>query len=342
MKALHMLASLKLTLAGMILLLSGTLVSQVGAGQGDTGTSVVWLVVPLALLGANLLAALWCNPRFRRQPGLLVFHLCLAFALILVACGRLTHLEGRAEILAGQPFDPSAVEVVGMGPWHPFERLREVSFRQGDFTVNYAPGIVRQNTRSELVMSGDVTGDSIVPIGDTIPLRASGYRFYTTSNKGYAAVLTWAGTSADRATGAVHFPSYPLWDWKQVNRWRTPAGTDLELALELPEPVSERDRWTLDSRGATGALTLRWSSGEQILQPTETVRLPGGTLRFEGLRMWMGYEIAYDRTLPWLVSAALAAVLGLSWHFWQKLWMRPAAPAQAHTNGTVPDAVART
>ncbi len=90
-------ASLKLTLPGMGLLLVGVLVSyRFGA------VSAWWVAAPLVLLAVNLAAAILVQPRFRRQPGLLAFHLALLAVLVVGAIERLSYFHGRAELLVGE------------------------------------------------------------------------------------------------------------------------------------------------------------------------------------------------------------------------------------------------
>ena len=201
------LASLKLTLVGMLLLLAGVLGSY-----RDPAASIWWLVVPLGLLGVNLLCAIVFNPRFRHQTGLLVFHVCLLGILVLAAVGQLVSLTGRVEITEGQAFAPALVQVVKKGPWHPWKRLDSVSFAQGPIVVDYEAQLVRSRTLSRVQITAG-SAPRAAEFGDTIPLNVSGYRFYTTSNKGYSAVLTWYGDDGTVQTGTVHLPSYPLQDW---------------------------------------------------------------------------------------------------------------------------------
>ena len=98
MRVLRSLSSLKLTLFGMLALLTGVL-----ASYKDQEASSTWITLPLLLLALNLVAALCVNPRLYRQGGLLVFHLCLLAILLLAVFGRLTGLKGRLEIAEGQP-----------------------------------------------------------------------------------------------------------------------------------------------------------------------------------------------------------------------------------------------
>ena len=317
-RAIASLGSVKLTPAAIMLLGVGVLVSYL-----KTSANVWWMVAPLSLLSMNLLAALVSNPRFRRQGGLLVFHICLLAVVVMVSAGRLTALGARVALVEGQDFDPDLVRVQTRGPWHPIGRLMQVDFKQGPIAVEYAPGLVRGATHSQVRLADGSTA----VFGDTRPLSSAGYRFYTTSNKGFAAVLTWADSDGRTQAGAIHFPSYPLYDWKQVNRWITPAGTEVEVELALPQMPVENGAWTFDNRKSAGStlLKLRWRNDAVELRSGQSAALPSGTLRFDNLRTWMGYRVTFDPLLPWLLATGLVGVGGLAWYFWFTLWSRPLA-----------------
>lgn len=321
-RVLHRLASLKLTVPAMGLLATGVLVSY-----QDIQAHPGWLVAPLGLLAVNLLAALVTNQGFRRQGGLLVFHLCLLAIVLLVAVGRLTYLKARIELVEGQSFDSAVVEVEQQGPWHAW-RLDRITFEQGPVEVDYAPGVRRGHTRSQVLLTDAGGKRRALLSGDDTPLTAASYRFYTTSNKGFAVVLTWSGNDGNLVSGAVHLPSYPLQDWNQVNHWTTPAGTEIELDLQLQRPLPTDRAWTLTSRDLSPLLAVKTAAQSVTLARGDTVRLPGGQLRFEELRLWMGYRITYDPTLPWLFVAAVFGVLGLALHFWGRLFSQPVADMQ--------------
>lgn len=314
MTVLRALASLRLTFPAMAALLVGVLALHRAGAQ-----SVLWMALPLAVLVANLLAALAVDPRLRRRGGLLVFHLCLLAVLLLALAGQLTGMQGRVEIVQGQGFDAAAVTPVREGPWHARAALERLAFEQGAFRVAYSAAHVRGATESRVRVAGQE-----VAFGDNVPLVLDGYRFYTTSNKGYAAVLTWRGEGGGRLQGAVHFPSYPLHEWKQINRWTTPAGEVLHLELLLPPPPSRGTAWALGPQVPAAALRLRAGDNVLRLEPGQAARLAGGTLRFDALRLWMGYEIYFDPLLSWLLAAALVGVAALGWHFRDKLAPRPA------------------
>lgn len=316
------LASLKFTAWLLPALGAGAMVHCARAGAAPW-----WLLAPLAGLSVNLLAAILVAPRFRRQAALLVFHLCLLAVLALVAAGRLTYLDARVEIAEGQSFDPGLVEILAAGPLH-HPRLAEVRFEQGEIQVDYAPRLVRGHTRSSVRIPDAAGGGTAGMVGDDTPLIAAGYHFYTTPNKGYAAVLTWEAQGGRAQTGTVHFPSYPMWDWKQVQSWQPPVGAPLQLELALPQAVPMAQAWTL--RAPQGARLRVIGAGlDRSLQAGDRVQLDGGILRLEAVRLWMGYRIFFDPTLPWLFSAAVLGVLALAWHFLAPFRLRLEAASAA-------------
>ncbi len=88
---LRYLSSTKFTLLGMGLLAVGAALSY----DNPVDTPVWVLVVPMAILAVNLLAAIVSNARINRRGGLLVFHISLLGIVLLAAVGRLTHMEAH-------------------------------------------------------------------------------------------------------------------------------------------------------------------------------------------------------------------------------------------------------
>ncbi|MCK4587244.1 MAG: hypothetical protein KAU29_07875, partial [Gammaproteobacteria bacterium] len=249
---LKSLSSLKFTLVGMVLLGIGA-----GLSYGNPVDISVWvLIVPLALLALNLAAAILTNPRINRQPGLLVFHVCLFSTVVLAGVGRLTHLDAHMEIALGQEFHKDLMQEVQKGPWHS-GNLDKVAFTQGSYTVDYATGLRRGLTHSEIfVPQGDgrlVAQD----VGDDRPLVMERYRFYTTFNKGFSPIMTWIPDQGQPITGRINMPAYPLYDYKQDNRW-TPPGTNEEIKfwLQLDTGLTMEEDWVLDGRNATAVLIV--------------------------------------------------------------------------------------
>lgn len=316
---LKRLSSLKFTLVGMILL-------GIGAGlsyDNPVDVSVWVLILPLALLAVNLAAAIVTNPRINRQPGLLLFHVCLLSTVVLAGIGRLTHLDAHMEIAMGEKFHEDLLQEVKKGPWHAGD-LEKVAFIQGPYTVEYAAGLRRGLTHSEVLVP-DNTGRMIATdVGDDRPLVLERYRFYTTFNKGFSAILTWIPDQGRPITGRVNLPAYPLYDYKQDNRW-TPPGTNEEIKfwMQLDTGLTVEEPWVLDGRNATGVLVVTSKDQRVELNLGEEVDLEHGRLRYDDLTTWMGYRVFYDPTIQWLFYVTVAGVFGLTHYFWKKLNLAP-------------------
>ncbi|MBN4063239.1 cytochrome c biogenesis protein ResB [Cardiobacterium sp. AH-315-I02] len=312
-KSMQALSSLKLSFAAMVALLSAILFSYFEQSQ-----SVLWLAIPLLVLAVNLLFAMTYNPRIRQNSGLLMFHICLLAMVLLAALGQLTSMKGRVEIMQGQVFDSKQATVVQQGPWHSLRALNKVDFEQRHFQVNYSQGLRRGATHSQLL----VNGESFV-VGDNLPFNHQGYRFYTTSNKGYAVILNWYGKDGKTSQGAIHFPSYPLYDWKQDNQWFTPAGQLLKMSFVSAIQPQTDTSWQLESSQAAGSLQIEAATGkQQVLKVGQRIRLQAGELEFVEVRMWMGYSIFYNPWLIWFFAVSLVGVFGLAWHYYLKLGPR--------------------
>ena len=304
----RLLASPRLTPVGCLALGAAVAAAQAWPEQA------AWLIAaPLALLALNLGAALCVFPRLRRG-GLGLFHACLLACILLAAWGRLTHFDGHVYLVDGQEFDPAAVGVDGRGPWHG-DALQRVAFRQGPFTVSYAPGVRRKHTVSRVELPGERQWREI---GDDTPLLLEGYRLYTTSNKGYAPILTWTATGGEPVTGAVMLPSFPINDWQQVHKWTAPGGGDWNFALRTP-PVDETRAWTLSPATTPDSVLVAELDGRRHeLLPGAEVRTAAGVLRYDGLAGWMGYRIFHDPTIMPLLFLSLLGVSGLAWHLWKR------------------------
>ena len=301
-------ASIRFTSPGLLLL--GVLAfASIVRPELPAGT----IALPMAVLACNLAAAIATRPALRRG-GLGLFHACLLACMLLVAWSRLTHLDGRVRLVEGQDFDAAAVEVDARGPWHG-DGLTRIAFRQGPFTVTYAPGVQRDRTTS-MVVAGSQPGAAPQAVGDNTPLELDGYLFYTTSNKGFAPVLTWTPAGGEPATGAIMLPSYPFIDIQQDD-WQAPGGAKWQFFLRVDKPP-ENAPWTLDPANTRSVLVAE-SAGQRFeLKPGEVAQTPAGTLRYEWLSGWMGYRVFYDRTLLPLLALAILGVAGMAWHLWAR------------------------
>ncbi|MDJ0741500.1 MAG: hypothetical protein QNJ91_17445 [Gammaproteobacteria bacterium] len=313
MTLLRTVASLRLTLVGLVLLAAALLAYH------NLGLPGAWTITPaLALLGVNLAAAMVVDPRFRRRPALFAFHLCLLLLAGLAGYGQLAAYQARLSLVEGQDYAGELLERLNAGPLAP-PLLADGAFRQVSVEVDYTSGLRRGSTRSRV----DVAQRGRLEVGDDVPLIVDGHRFYTTSNKGFAALLLWRPEVGDAQLGAVRFPSYPISELGQLASWRTPAGQELELALALP-PSPYNETWTLRTAIAGDAeIRLKLDGRRLTLRPGESVALDGGRLDYQRLGMWIGYEVRYNPTLSWLFSLAALAVIFMAVHFASRI-LQPA------------------
>ena len=314
----EVLASLRVTPFALLALAAGVL-----ASYRDPGAPGWWMTLPLAVLAVNLAAALLVDARLRLRAPLLVFHVALLAVLLLAAAGELLRFSGRVELVEGTRLDPAAVLTDTKGVLHRDAWLDALQVEQGAFSVEYQPGMVPGRTRSELRIIDADQSPAAFEIGNTQPLLEHGYRLHTTPNKGFAALLEWRGIDGTRDAGALHFPSFPLADWRQLNQWTAPGGAVFEFEL-LPAVRVPGDRaYTLDSRTASdgAAVLVRDEAGRTLarLAPGQSAGLPGGELRLADIRMWMGYRVSYDPLLPWLLACGLVGATALGMHLWRRM-----------------------
>jgi cytochrome c biogenesis protein len=268
--------------------------------------------VPLALLTLNLIAAVITNASFRRQPALLMFHLSLIAVVLLLGASRLTAVAGRFELTEGTAFDGTLLAATS----GPLAAPLTASFVNGGFSVEYGAGHRRGKTRNEVQWyDGDGVEHRQV-IGDQTPLIVDGVKFYTTPNKGFAPMFDWAPHGETPVRGAVHLPSYPLHEGDQVREWKAAANAPtVRVTLRLLDAVLDPSRPGVLRLPVRHVVHVRAGDVESELAPGHSVSVPGGELRYVGLRTWMGYKVAYDPFVPWLLAAALVAVAALVAHY---------------------------
>ena len=310
------LASLKLTLLGLILLGAASM-----AVYKLEHNATQWLAAPFLLLGLNLMAAVATNGVFRRNTALLVFHLALITIVLLAAAGRLTYLKGGAEVTEGEAF--AGLKHSEVGPLHPW-RIDRVHFFNEGMDIDYTPGPVRVSTVSRVRWLDAQGIERRGEARDNTPLVLLGYHFNVTANKGFAPVLLWQPTVGDAVLGALHLPSYPAQAEAQTATWRPGAlQDDIWLMLPIKETLIPADRASRFRLPDDRTLVVRHREARWEMQPGERVSLPDGVLEYQELRTWMGYQVYYDWTGPWLLAASVVAVLSLASYFWRKYASTP-------------------
>ena len=318
LRPLRALASLKLTLAALVLLAAFAVAFL---WRDDVPGSV--LAVPLGLMGLNLLAAILTNHSFRRQGALLAFHVSLLALVLLLVASRLTYLKGSVELAEGEEFAGTLLET-DAGLFHPLDKLQALRFANLGFDIDYAPGPLRQGIRNRIEVRTPGGVPQRIEITDHAPLQLAGYRFYPTGNKGFAPTFLWQPAGGEARLGSVNLPSYPLHEHGQAREW-TPPGTDQKIwtMLEFGEIILAPDRPSSFRPPQEHKLVLRIGDRRHELVPGGVLELPAGRLEYRGLRGWMGYTVFYDRTIPWLLAASVVAVAALGLHFWTKFAAKP-------------------
>jgi len=330
------LASLRITILGMGLFAVGVMLNY----DNPANVSVWVLVAPLFFLAVNLTAAIVYHQRIRKSAGLLVFHCALLGIVILAAIGRLTRFEAHLELAEGTAFSGAELTDVSRGPFH-FSRLDRVNFVQGNYTVDYAPGMMRGLTRNQILVRGEGGQWQRRTIGDDRPLVLEGYRIYTTYNKGFAPMLTWTPDGGRPISGVINMPSYPLFEYKQDNQWTPPGGKPIRFWLQLQTGLDENAPWVLDGRKAKGVLVVTSGGRRTELQEGQSIALPGGRLRYDRLTTWMGYKIFYDPTLRWLFIVAIIGIAGLFAYYWRRLGLRTVKSGSAASETVLARRLAR-
>jgi cytochrome c biogenesis protein len=315
MRIASSLASLKLTLAGLVGAIVVALMSSASPGM-DIG----FIVIPLALLSINLLAAIMSNKAFRVQVPLLIFHVCLLAVLLLVGIGVLIGFEGHVEMVEGEDFNASGVQATRVGAMHP-SRMNDISFTQREIEVSFLPGLLRRDTRSVVSVEESGRAPQDIILNDQTSMTMDGYRFIPTFNKGFAVVVVWSDADGRLQRGSVNFPSFPRYEWKQVNTWMAPGGEKIRFELKLPATDRREQAWVLRSRNLPFSVEIdHGRMAPRGLQAGESIQLRDGILTIEDLRVWMGYRIDFDPLLPWILAAAFAALIALAIHFQTKFW----------------------
>lgn len=305
-RALAHAGSLRATVAGLALL-----------GVVALARPSWWpLAGAMALLGLNLGAALCWHPALRRRLPLLVAHLALLALVLGVGLGRLAALQGRFELTEGQVFDGRLID----GEAGPLYRpaLHRLQFRHHGFDIAYAPGRKRGATRNPVSWVDDDGRPQQAVIGDHVPLVLAGHRISTSPNKGFAPLLAWTpagGANQDTVLGSVHLPSFPAHELNQSREWTLPDGRAVWVMLRIDEPLLPAEAPAAFRVPAAHRLVVRVGGQRAELAPGQAMALPGGTLAYQGLQRWMGYRVAHDPTLPWLLAAALLAAAALALHY---------------------------
>lgn len=296
-------ASLKVTLIGLFLL-----------GVGVALIIQHWLSPTVAILPGfivlliNLAIAILIKEKIRNNIPLLFFHLSLLCLMLLIVSSRLTYLKGWVELNEGEVFS-SLTGILHSGPLHPDDFSR-VAFKQGNFTTRIEDG-ARRETQS--VIGLPISRKEFL-LSDQQPLTLGNYQFTLSSHIGYSIMFSWQGDSGF-LMGSVKLPAYQR-DKMLSREWQLP-NSQLKVwtMLELDNSRSMKGEFVLPKEYR---LVLRYDKKRFQLKTGQRHCFAHGCLTFRGLKRWIGYDVFYDWTIPWLIVTCLSAVLSLGVFLWQK------------------------
>ncbi|VAW49343.1 hypothetical protein MNBD_GAMMA04-1978 [hydrothermal vent metagenome] len=314
-------ASLKLTLFLFFLFGSGVVAWHFTEHERKD-----WLItLPLLLLAFNLMAALLTNKIFRLHGWLLLFHVALLLLLLLIGISQVTKLIGSVEVTKGTEFGLSNAQWQ-QGVLHS-NRLDELQFKLHHFVINYAPSFGeprRLDTQAYITWLDEQGGEKKGIVGDKVPLKIYGYKLYTTHNKGFAPTFKWIPNEGFPIEGSVHLPPWPGFELNQSNDLQIP-GTPYKiwLTLKFLDPILSSTEPSIFRVPDDPLLIVRVGEKRHELQPGESIDFPTGRLEYLGLNTWMGFQIFYDWSLPWMLAVSLLALFGLAGHFRQKFAPAP-------------------
>ena len=274
-----------------------------------------FLIPPVLLLIINFMAALVVRRVMLNNIPLMLFHFALIMLVGLSMLGQMSYLKATLELATNEEFS-GHLENVQQGIWHQYG-LNNTRFTNLGFVINYHKGVKRDNTLNRIAVTGIDGAQKIMEIGDHVPLVIGHYRFYTSHNKGYAPVFEWKGNQAKQSvTGSIHLPAYPVHEYKQALEWQIPGGQQkIWTQLKIEDDVLPLDRDFQFQLPQQHRLIIRQNDQRFELLPGEELELDSGVLKYQGLSSWMGYEVDYDWTRPWLLATCLIALFNLFLHF---------------------------
>ena len=135
-------------------------------------------------------------------------------------------------------------------------------------------------------------------------------------------MFRWEPSQGVAQLEAMNLPSYPGNKDTQQTSGRL-GSEDVRVRLNIREQLIDPATHSQFRLPGEHDVTVDFSWRLATLKPGEAVTIPSGRLVYVGLSTWMGYNVFYDWTMPWLLAACGLAVLALGWHFWEKFARKP-------------------
>ncbi|WP_371374203.1 cytochrome c biogenesis protein ResB [Thalassotalea aquiviva] len=310
------LASLKFSFTLLLALLLALLIAY-----NFEQSFLYWLILPFVLLVLNLAAAIVCNKKFQANIPLLFFHLSLLATVVLAGLSRLTYLDGRVSLHEGGLFD-GKLHDVKQGLWHQYN-LSPGMFSLEAVELAFTNFIAITDIKTRIRLYAEEKPVRELVIGEHKPLVINNYRFYSTSNIGYSAVLSWQNIDQldrfDIATGSINFPPYLINEFSQTNTWQVPnSERQLWFMLSPDNDLLTEQKAMKLTPPKYHSLVIRDGEQRYSLRVGEQLKLAEGVLTYQGLRTWAGFSVHYEPFKAYLLASSLLSVFCLSWFYWQR------------------------
>jgi len=261
------------------------------------------------ILLINLICAILVKEKIRRNNSLLVFHLSLLTLMLLIMASRLTYMKGWLQVNEGETFQ-EITGILHQGPYH-INQVEDNAFRQLNYQTHIEHGS-RTETKSYVAIPN--TKEPYI-IRDQTPLKLGAYQFTLSAHIGYSLSFNWQ-SGFSHHEGFVRLPAYSR-HTMQTQEWLIPnTEIKLNLLLDMDTDSSMQGDFKIPERYQ---LIIFHQQQKIHLKVGESYRFDSGILTFQGLKRWIGYDVFYDWSIPWLLATCLLAIASLGSFLWQKV-----------------------
>ena len=302
-KIVNHIASLLTTLMGL-----GLFVIGIALVLLDYYNPTLAIAPGFLLLLINLVCAILVKEKIRSNAALLIFHLSLLTLMCLVIASRLTYMKGWLQVNEGETFS-EMTGILRQGIWYP-ETLNENAFKQLHYKTLIEDG-GRTATQSYLALP-NIKEPFI--IRDQTPLKLGAYQFTLSSHIGYSIIFNWL-SGFNHYQGHVLLPPYSRYSILS-QKWTIPnSDITVELLLDMDTETSMQGSFKMPTEYQ---LVISHKKEKITLKTGESHSFEQGQLTFLGLKRWIGYDVFYDWTIPWLLVTCLLAIGSLGVFLWGK------------------------
>ena len=316
---------------------------------------------------------------YLRESGNLLFHLALLGLLVSVALGQMLHYRAQVLVVQGTGFANSVIHFNSFehGAWFAPDSLDPFTITLDNFESNFTQDAQARRFVASVTVQEPAQDPYPATIRVNHPLNLNGVKVYLQGN-GYAPQITvrdgagevsFAGTvpfipedSVYTSRGVIKVPDVSTGPQIGLQGYFLPSAVidDTGAYSLYPQPLNPlliltvytgdlgldngipQNVYQLDTSKMTQATEASGVPVTLLLAPGQTVDLPDGlgTITFEQLHRYAGFDLRYDPMLHWILLSAVFAVLGLILSLfvprrrvWLRITSRPGEPCQITAAG---------